>query len=748
MPASLAADTFGSEIRPILERHCQACHGEGSDNRIRFLEATSAADVAGSRGLWRNVAMQLRNRTMPPAGPQPSEGDRLRVSSWIDETLRSTACDVGVHAAPVVPRRLNRSEYENTVRDLFGVRIDVAELFPVDGSGGEGFDNNGETLFFSPLLLERSLEVAELVLDHVVVTPPLGRAFVARDLLPDREVDEHDAVEMRPGDSVAAEVSFYEDGEYTVSAWIRSPPPDSTIVADVLLDGAVAGQLEFTWSAAQATRRSATIPVSSGSHSVSLALGAKGLPVRLVSVDISQQATEPDPATLAAHYRLFGSEPGQAVLGPRPSAARLLREFMARAFRRPLAEGEEEPYLELFDSVIRRGDPYEAGVRVALKAILVSADFLYRLESVPERPGMHPLTNHELATRLSYFLWGSMPDGRLRHLADEGRLTNDEVLAAQVDRLLDHPRSRHFARTFIGQWLGTKDVGGRVAPTLNEIQHFYTPRIAADMREEPVLLFQRMLDEDRSVLEFVSADYTFLTERLARHYGMPAAVKGNDFQLVETPGGRRGGLLGLGAVHAMNAAYKRSSPVLRGVWTLETLFGTRLPVPPEGTPALESEDREERKLTVREMMAEHREDPTCAACHDVIDPVGLAFENYDWLGRWRDVDDDGRSLDSSGTLPTGAAFDGPAELRALLLERRAELVRQVVRKLLGYGLGRSLADSDECVIEQIAGRIEQSGFGARTLVREIVLSAPFRFVEAASAEGPGPDAGTLARASR
>lgn len=524
-------------------------------------------------------------------------------------------------------------------------------------------------------------------------------------------------------------MSFYEDGDYEVSAWIRSPSVDANPVAEILVDERVAGRLRFCWSSANATERSTTISVSGGEHTIAFVVGRESPALCLVSLDINQKRSEPGAARLAAHYRIFGSEPGQTVLAPRIAAARLLREFMARAFRRPLANGEVEPFLSLFDSSLERGDPYEAAVRLALKAVMVSADFLFRMESAPKLPGLHPLSNHELATRLSYFLWGSMPDPALRHLADDGRLSDDAVLAAQVHRLLDHPRSRYFARTFIGQWLGTKDVGGRVAPTINEVQHFFTPLIAADVREEPVLLFQRMLDEDRSVLEFISADYTFLKERLARHYGMPDAVKGNEFQLVSTPGGRRGGLLGLGAVQAMNAAYKRTSPVLRGVWTLETLLGTKIPSPPPDIPALESEERRGRELTVREMLSEHRANPTCAACHDVIDPIGFGFENYDWLGGWRDVDDNGHPVDASGVLPSGEAFDGPSELRELLLERKDELVRHVARKLLGYALARSISDRDHCVIEEVVGSLQPSAGGARSLVREIVLSKPFRYVQ-------------------
>ena len=727
--ALLVGSEYETSIRPVLVEYCGACHSGGADNRIRFLEAASADSVAAEPGLWRNVAMQLRNRTMPPTGPQPSERDRMQIADWIDRTLRSGACDLGVYAGPVTVRRLNRTEYQNTVRDLTGLPIDVAELFPVDGSGGEGFDNNGETLFLSPLLAERYLEVADLVLDHVIVTPALTRSFVAKDLLPDREVDEHDSVEMAQGDSVSRKLSFFQDGDYALTVWIASPPTDQTPVMDVLVDGRPAGKLRFAWSAAEATARTTAIPVTRGEHTVELAVAEQGPTLRLITVDIAHKSEDPEPAKLAAHLRLFGSEPGDTVISPRAEAARLLRRFMTQAFRRPLKPAEEEPYLALFDRSSARGDPFEESVRLALKAVLVSPAFLYRIEEAATGPGIKPLSGPELATRLSYFLWGTTPDSELMHLANAGRLQDDEVLAAQVDRMVDHPRSRFFARTFIGQWLGTKDVGGRVAPTLNEIQHFYTPRIAADMREEPVLLFRRMLAEDRSLLDFVSADYTYLTERLAQFYGMPDAVQGNDFQLASIPDGQRGGLLGLGAVQAMNAGYKRTSPVLRGVWVLETLLGTKIPTPPPDIPTLEDDDGEAHGKTMREVLNRHRADPSCAACHDLIDPIGFGLENYDWLGRWRDVDEGGEAVDATGTLPSGESFDGPAGLRGVLLAKQDQFLRQVTRKVLGYALGRSLLDRDECTVETILGNLKDAGYGTRSLVREIALSVPFRYTQ-------------------
>ena len=725
--AVLAADEFSTEIRPVLVEHCQACHDPAGENPVRFLEAKTGADLAGQRDLWRNVAMQLRNRTMPPAGPQPPEADRVRVSSWIDRTLRATACDQGVFAGPAMARRLTRSEYQNTVRDLFGQPFALAELFPVDGSGGEGFDNNAETLFMSPLLAERYLEVTQQILEQVVITPVVGRSFTAKDLYPDREVDEHDSVEMVSGDAVSRDLTLFADGDYDVSIRIRSPEPERLPTAELLVDGARAAEIEFPWSAAEASGRNMTIPLDRGSHRLTFAVGESSVPLRLVSIDVERVAAEPDLAVAAAHFRLFGRRPGDPVLHPRREARTLLGRFVARAFRRDPLPGEVDRFLDLFDRSAESGDPFEESIRLALAGVLVAPDFLFLLEDAPESPGLHSLSDHELATRLSYFLWGSMPDAELALLARAGQLQDEVVLAAQVDRLLDDPRSTFFARTFMGQWLGTKDVGGRVAPTLNEIQHFYTPRIAADMRAEPVLLFRRLLDEDRSLLELIDGRYTYLTERLARHYGMPDAVEGNEFRLVETPDGRRGGLLGLGAVQAMNAQYKRSSPVLRGVWVLETLLGVRLPAPPPDIPALEEEAIREGARTTRDVLGAHRADPTCAACHDIIDPIGFGFEHYDWLGRWRDVDETGHPVDASGSLPSGESFRGLDGLRGVLMSRRDEFLRHVARKLLGYSLGRGIEGRDHCAVERIVAAIEPSGHGARSLVREIVLSTPFRY---------------------
>jgi len=295
------------------------------------------------------------------------------------------------------------------------------------------------------------------------------------------------------------------------------------------------------------------------------------------------------------------------------------------------------------------------------------------------------------------------------------------------DRMLDDPRSRAFVSTFVGQWLGTQDVGGRVVPLLTELQSYYTPDTAADLRTEPVLLFDHILGENRSLLELLTADYTFLTERLAKFYQIEdkVDVHGNDFRLVKWPDNRRAGITGMGSVLAMTSHYEQSSPVLRGAWILETILGTPVPPPPPNVPPLDP-DKKLKDLTVRQKVEQHRANPTCAACHKLMDPMGFALENFDWMGRWREKEKNGQALDVSGELPSGEKFNGPVELRQALLNRKDDFLRHLTGKLLGYALGRSLQDGDSCTIQHMVDNLARDNYRARTLLRDIVLSVPFR----------------------
>jgi hypothetical protein len=300
-------------------------------------------------------------------------------------------------------------------------------------------------------------------------------------------------------------------------------------------------------------------------------------------------------------------------------------------------------------------------------------------------------------------------------------------LARQVKRMLDDPRSRQFADAFIGQWLGTQEIGGRAVPLLTELQHFYTPEVAADLREQPQLFFQYILTGNRPVLDLLNAPYTFLNERLVKYYDLEGRVtlSGTGFQKVDWPDSRRAGVLGLASVLAMTSHYRQASPVLRGAWVLETLLGTPIPPPPPDVPALEASASKGAQLTVRQMLAAHRKNTACASCHNLMDPIGLGLENFDWMGRWRDNEANGDPVDASGTLPSGEKFTGPVELRQVLLAHKDEFLRHLTAKVLGYALGRGPQDGDHCMVQGLVTRLEKDGYRARTLIREIVLSAPF-----------------------
>ena len=735
---------FAQTIKPVLVQNCAACHDPGNPkNRINFLKAATDADVSTNRSLWRDVAAQLRNRTMPPVETKLTEGDRMRVSNWIDNRLRETACDGGEYAGAVAMRRLNRREYHNTIRDLMGIDFNVSELFPADGTGGAGFDTNGETLFIPPILMERYLEAAQQILDRAIVTPDLSATYTAAQMIPNAA--EQDGLrELAPGAELSVAQSIYMDANYDVRITVGGSGLKGKLMLKV--DGGTAVPLKLQagrsfGGGAGAQRRTVRPPIYGVQVHLArglrmLSLAAEESPAPVVSFSIQQKQSVFAPERLALHYRLLGTEPGNEPLQGRRAAGQILRTFLQKAYRRPVQPADIDPLLTLYDRAAKRGDPFEERMKLALKAALAGPDFLFKIEHRSQRPGIYPVGQHELATRLSYFLWSTMPDDELTGLAAQGRLQDPKVLTQQVDRMLEDPKSSTFASTFIGQWLGTQDVGGRAAPMITELQAFYTPPVAADLRAEPVLIFERILGENRSVLELLTADYTYMTDRLVKFYQLEKQFK--DFhsdqpKLVQWPDERRAGILQSGAVMAMTSHYRQTSPVLRGAWVLDTILGTPVPPPPPNVPALEPvhclENCAETAKTavgMRSKILAHRANPSCSACHNLMDPIGFAMENFDWTGRWRDKEFDGSAIDTTGTLPSGEKFDGPVELRKVLLERKDDFLRHFTGKVLGYALGRSLQDGDSCTVQYMADTLRKDDFRARTMIRDVVLSTPFR----------------------
>jgi len=541
---------------------------------------------------------------MPPKGaPAPALDLREQFTGWTADRLHATACSTGITPGPAPIRRLNRDEYTATLCDLLDIHLDIGASLPAEGAGGEGFDNAAETLFLSPLLSEKYMELAKFAMD-----------FAAKEYKP--------------------------------------------------------------------------------------------------------------------RTQILVAKPGSGVT-PKQAAQAILQAFLPRAFRRPVEEADVAPYLALFEAAQKKGQAFEPAVFFALRAALVSPMFLYHAEPPSDAAEPRLLDPYALASRLSYFLWGSMPDELLFDVAASGKLNDPAVLKELVARMLRNDRSLIFAQRFVEQWLRTRELGGDKSP---DPQLFPTyaadEELRSDIRFQPILFFRELLLRNLSVLNLIDSKYTIGTSNLEKHYGIelplnPKAKK--QPQWVELPAGsHRGGLLGMSAVLAVSSYPYRTSPVLRGAWILDSILGTPPPPPPPNVPPLEEAHGGAAPTSVRERLTRHRADPVCASCHSRIDPLGFALENYDAIGRWR-TEDAGKPVDNSGELPDGTKFQGPEQLKAALIERKDLFLRNLTDRMLGYALGRGLTLKDSCAVDDIVAQVKDNGYQARTLIEGIVLSAPFRY---------------------
>ncbi|MFI4873951.1 MAG: DUF1592 domain-containing protein [Blastopirellula sp. JB062] len=720
-----ASDHYEQHIRPVLQQYCAACHDpDDPDNHIGFLKANSAAEIQNLRGIWGSAAAQLRNRTMPPADEeQPTEKQRLEIAQWIDDYLRQTACDQGPYAGNVTTRRLNRLEYEKTIRDLVGPELGFDASLPTDGGGGEGFDNNGETLFLPPMLMERYVEAAQQILDAAVITPRFRAQFAGDQLLPPAETPSGEPRNIEPGQELTGGAVIYIAGDYEIRFDIQNQAQaDSNLI--LKLDGLPADRFQLNGQDQTQTFQT-VVRLPRGFHAFAVHNPKGQKPVGLIQLTITEQGVSRPKNAQQFHDRLFQAKDGKYEKN-RAAAEKLIRDFVVKAFRRPVQPEELQPFLKLYDRAAKRDDPYEECVKLALKGALVSPHFLFRIEDEPKSNELEPIDDFELASRLSYFLWSSMPDERLFQLAQQGKLHETPTLQAEVRRMLKDEKAETFFKTFTGQWLGTKEVGGSVAPINGRYRDIYSSELARDFRYEAVALTRYLLHENRSILEYLDADYAFLNQRLAKHYGL-RKLKGSQLRKVEITNGQRGGLLGLGGVHMLTSYPQRTSPVLRGAWVLETLLGTPIPSPPDDIPSLPNKVSEKNPKTFREQLEKHRDNASCAACHDVLDPIGFGLDNYDLFGRWREKTENGKPVDAVGLLPSGEKFTGPTELKKVLLDRKQEFARHLSRKVLGYALGRSLEDPDSCTIESLVSALENDDYHFQTLIEQVVLSTPFRY---------------------
>ncbi|MDR3618332.1 MAG: DUF1592 domain-containing protein [Paludisphaera borealis] len=822
----LAPARSSDVVEPILEQYCYGCHGLGEKKGGLALDEVADAEAARSAPkVWHAVIKNLRSGIMPPPGkPKPTADEFRRLEEWIKYGaigIDSKAPDPG----RVTVRRLNRVEYRNTIRDLIGVDYDTASEFPPDDSG-HGFDNIGDVLTLSPLLLEKYLAAADAIISRTVPTVP---KVVAEQVIHGfrREGDGKGKGEAGPASlsyyeaSTASAVGVVEhDGRYQLildlsanERYVDGQNDYNRCRLVFRADGEELLRREFVRQEGKSFRFEFDRDWKAGPHTLTVEVQpltpdekrVRSLSIRIRSATLRGPMDERFWVRPADYAKFFPRAVPADAGGRRLYAREILGPFAERAFRRPVDDATKDRLAALVEAVSSRdGATFEAGVAQAMAAVLTSPRFLFREETVEAgSTDRYPLIDeYALASRLSYFLWSSMPDAELIRLAGAHKLRAN--LQAQVDRMLADPRSGEFIRNFVGQWLQARDVEAVVinAPavmsrdqkpdpeaearrnrfrelnrkppeTLSEAENkelqqargslfgsfrrFREFELTGDlrraMRRETEMYFEHVVRENRPLLDLLDSDYTFVNERLAKAYGIEG-VAGDSMRRVTLPKeSPRGGVLTQGTVLTVTSNPDRTSPVKRGLYILDNILGSPPAPPPPNLPALEDSGKKAagRNPSVRELMTLHRSQPSCVACHAQMDPLGLALENFNALGRWRDAERAG-PVDASGKLVSGESFVGIRELKKLLVENhRREFYRCLTEKLLTYALGRGLEAYDVEAVDSIVGRIEGGEGRASALIAGIVESVPFqkrrRSTTADSAKLPDPDAGRASHPS-
>ena len=772
-PAATPAET--SEHRATLDRYCVTCHNERLRIADLALDAADVAAVGGDAATWEKVARKLRTRTMPPSPrPRPDEASYDGLVAYLEAALdAAAAADPDPGRRPAL-HRLNRAEYANAVRDLLGLRVDAAALLPPDDASF-GFDNIGDVLRVSPALLDGYLDAARTVATRAIGDAAAAVEQVTHRVPPDLTQDRRlDGLPFGTRGGARIERYFPVGGEYDIQVRLQrnfiggrimglTEPHEIEITVDgerveLFTVGGRRGAPQAENEDAEARRRAypdreadaglrVRVPLRAGRRAIGVTFldrpasqveGAR-LPY-LRSFAILGEATEGlphvDTVTITGPHGATGGEtPSRArIFTCRPAtrddepacARRILGALARRAYRRPVTEEDVATLLDFFEAG-RRDGGFEAGVRFGLQRLLMSPDFIFRVERDPRDAGpgtTYRVSDLELASRLSFFLWSSAPDDELLALAEDERLRDPGVLEAQVRRMLGDERAAALVDNFAGQWLHLRNVPHAV-PDTRAFPDF-DDNLRAAMRRETELLFETVVREDRSVLDLLGARYTFVNERLARHYGL-RGIYGSRFRRIALAADSvRGGLLGQASIQLVTSYPNRTSPVLRGKWLLENVLGTAPPDPPADVPAIEETTPDGQPRSMREAMVQHRANPACASCHQVLDPLGFGMEHFDAVGAWRDTDGPNAPIDATGALPGGARFDGPRELREALLRRPESFVRVVAERLLTYALGRGVEHYDLPAVRAVARTAADDDYRFSALVMGIVESVPFQ----------------------
>jgi len=730
---------FADHLQPFLQKYCIGCHS-GEEPKADFALDTyhDTAALRRDRDQWSTVVEYIEAGIMPPAAkPQPTADEVAVVSAWVNGQLARIGAGAQRDPGRVTIRRLNRAEYNNTIRDLIGIDVQPADEFPSDDVG-YGFDNIGDVLSLPPLLMEKYLAAAEKIADEAIALrwppEPVKHKFAGRRLSSGAG-SQKTGQARRLGEEGEAyiEMRFALAGDYILRCRAYAEQAgDEPVRMALCVDGKKAETFEVQGTKAEPAVYEKRIEVARGVQRVAAAFlndfvdpdnpdpaqRDRNLVVESLEIEGPFLTAEQIPAP---HRRIIFRQPTGSE-DEDPCAREILTRLASRAYRRPAASDEVEALAQLVRVARENGDSFEAGIQLGLQAILVSPHFLFRVEldadTSAEAP-VHTLDDYQLASRLSYFLWSSMPDDELFRLAAEGALSRPENLATQVKRMLADPKSRALVRNFAGQWLQLRNLD-LAAPDRSRFKKF-DEKLRAAMKQETELFFENIVREDRSVLDFLDADYTFVNERLAKHYGING-VSGDEFRRITLDDRRRGGVLTQASILTITSNPTRTSPVKRGKWIMEQILGTPPPPPPPGVAELE---QVALFGSLREKIEQHRENPSCAVCHERMDPLGFALENFNAVGAWRDTELFVK-IDASGTMPGGQTFEGPADFRALLKSKPEVFARCLTRKLLTYALGRGLEAYDAQAVAEITKRLQAEDYKFSTLVTEVVGSEPFR----------------------
>ena len=748
-----SATEFQETVEPFLQKNCVACHSQASKTAGVALDHPDQAAAVMDAFIWEDVKNVLLRGQMPPTGmPRPDAAELEKVVSWIDSQMEAIEANAKPDPGRVTARRLNRTEYNHTVQDLLHVDLRPADEFPVDDSG-YGFDNIGDVLTLSPVLMEKYLDAAGELARTAIVTdrePPSATVERYQQSRAEDGAAEVQAVgtlvEFTESGRLTVEHEFPATGEYAFEVndgdrrpWDRTGmgllPPSQML--GLFIDGELVDAMPVSPDPDKygPSFINVRLRIPAGAHDVTAQFYDSERGPFNPNVDFERRLlwadyveiqgpfdAEPPPLP-ESHKRLVTCSPDAPAEQDR-CAQRILGELARNAYRRPVTPREVDDLVRFVKLARAEGASFEEGLQVAVQAILVSPKFLFRIEQNPAGGapgGFTRLSDFEIASRLSYFLWSSMPDEALLRAAGAGKLSTDDGVAEQALRLLADPKADAFVENFAGQWLQLRNLD-RVVPD-PELFPQFDESLRKAMRKETELFFGSLMREDRSILDFLDAKYTFLNERLAKHYGIPG-VHGTEFRRVELEGEERGGILGQASVLTVSSYPTRTSPVLRGIWVLENVLNSPPPPPPPGVPELE-ETEIGPNMTLRAQLEAHRADPACGVCHNRIDPLGFGLENYDPIGRWREID--GRSpVDASGELPGGLRFESPAELKNILRETEGDrFVRALTEKMLIYALGRGLDRSDTPVVKDIQRRLGENGYRFSSLVTGVATSAPF-----------------------